>query len=39
MSDGLTDDEWEQLRRLANSDEPFADAVAAYLHALEEVDK
>lgn len=37
MSDGPTDDEWEQLRRLADSDEPWADAVAAYLHALSEV--
>lgn len=33
----LTADEREQLERLANSDEPWADAVAAYLDAVDEV--
>jgi len=36
---GLTADEKEQLRRVADSEEPWADAVAAYLDAIEEVDQ
>lgn len=36
--EGLTADEREQLRQLAESDDPWADAVAAYLAAFEEVD-
>lgn len=37
--EGLTDDERDQLRQLAESDEPWADAVGAYLDAIEEVDE
>lgn len=37
MSSGLTDDEINQLERVADSDEPWADAVAAYVEAIKEV--
>lgn len=34
----MTETEWPHLKELAESDKPEADAAAAYLAALEEVD-